>query len=176
VVGDDYAPARLLTRIVNRVLARLANADLLPLDPVRYGVDLELHLEALHERAEKLGFAERAELPHRRYTQRAREVHAALLAAVAAARVPHLAEINEVLLRLERAWFCADGLPGRPWYRNLYAASDEDSGYAAWMLPGLRHAVEHDDTSGFRMMETLYLGTLEDLLSRLEKLNSLASG
>ena len=33
VVGEDYAPARMLARMVNRVLARLANADLLPLDP-----------------------------------------------------------------------------------------------------------------------------------------------
>ena len=66
----------------------------------------------------------------------------------------------------------ADGLPGRPWYRNLYAASDEDSGYAAWMLPGLRHAVEHGDTATFRMMETLYQGTLENLLEMLERLAS----
>jgi N-acetylated-alpha-linked acidic dipeptidase len=175
IVGDDYAPARLVTRWVNRVLCRLANADLLPLDPVRYGVDLELHLDALHARAEKLAFGARADLPHRRYTQRAREVSSSLLATVAAARVPHLAEINEVLLRMERAWSCSDGLPGRPWYRNLYAASDEDSGYAAWMLPGLRRAVEHGDTAAFRMMETLYRGALEDLLTRLEELGRLAS-
>ena len=176
VVGEDYAPARMLTRMVNRILARLANADLLPLDPVQYGVDVAKHLEALHERAEKLEFGARAKLPHRRYTQRAREVSAALLAAVAADRVPRLREINEVLLRLERAWYCADGLPARPWFRNLYAASDEDSGYAAWMLPALRHAVEHGDTATFRMMETLYRGTLEDLLTRLEKLERLAAG
>jgi N-acetylated-alpha-linked acidic dipeptidase len=172
VVGDTYAPARLVTRWVNRVLARLANADLLPLDPVRYGVDVGTHLEALHARAAKLGFAARADLPHRRYTERAREVHAALLSAVATGNVPRLAEINEVLLGLERAWLCADGLPGRPWYRNLYAASDEDSGYAAWMLPGLRHAVERGNAAAFRVQKTLYQGALEDLL---EKLNSLAS-
>lgn len=176
VVGDDYAPARLVTRWTNRVLARLANADLLPLDPVRYGVDAAAHLETLHERAAKLEFGARADLPHARYEQRAREVWAVLLDAVAADRVPRLDEINKVLLGLERAWFCVDGLPGRPWYRNLYAASDEDSGYAAWMLPGLRHAVERGDDAAFRMMETLYRGAFEELLARLEKIERLASG
>jgi N-acetylated-alpha-linked acidic dipeptidase len=175
VVGEDYASARMLARMVNRILARLANADLLPLDPVRYGVDLATHLEALHERAAKLEFPERVDLPHVRYTERAREVHAALLAAVATGRVPRLAEINEVLLGLERAWFCGDGLPGRPWYRNLYAASDEDSGYSAWMLPGLRHFVERGDTAAFRATESLYQTALKSLMARLEKLSTLAS-
>jgi N-acetylated-alpha-linked acidic dipeptidase len=174
VVGDDYASARMLARMVNRVLARLANADLLPLDPVRYGVDLAAHLDALHERAEELKFAARADLPHRRYTKRAREVHAALLAAVAAGRAERLDEINGVLLGMERAWLHADGLPARPWFRNLYAASDEDSGYAAWMLPALRRAVERGNTAAFRVAETLYQGALEALFERLEKLNKLA--
>ena len=50
---------------------------------------------------------------------------------------------------LIRAWVDPDGLPGRPWYRNLYMASDEDSGYASWPLPGLRRAVEQKDDEAF---------------------------
>jgi N-acetylated-alpha-linked acidic dipeptidase len=56
--------------------------------------------------------------------------------------------INLHLLALERCWLIERGLPDRPWFRNVFAASDPDSGYAAWMLPGLRWAVEQkDDTA-----------------------------
>ena len=61
----------------------------------------------------------------------------------------------------------AQGIPGRPWFRSLYAASDEDSGYAAWILPGLRHAVEHDDEEEFKEMRALYVRVLADLEGRL---------
>ena len=44
------------------------------------------------------------------------------------------------------------GLPGRPSYRNLYAATDPDSGYSAWMLPGLRSLVEGRNPTDVRVL------------------------
>jgi N-acetylated-alpha-linked acidic dipeptidase len=56
-----------------------------------------------------------------------------------------LADAHRALLAADRAWVDPDGLPGRPWYRNLFAAPDADSGYAAWVLPELVAAVEGGD-------------------------------
>ena len=83
-----------------------------------------------------------------------------------------LARANTMLLRLERAWLHGPGIPGRPWFKSLYAASDESSGYAAWLLPGLRHAVEHRDAAALRRMRELYvtvLRRLEAAVSALEQ-------
>ncbi len=57
VVGDDYQPALMLTRVANIMLARLANEPLVPLDPTRYGPDLRSHLQTLEKRAVALDVA-----------------------------------------------------------------------------------------------------------------------
>ena len=53
--------------------------------------------------------------------------------------------LNEMLLMLERSWLADPGLAERPWFRSLYAATDPDSGYAAWLFPEARLAVERGD-------------------------------
>lgn len=147
VVGEDYAPAVMLTRIAGRIAARLANADLLPMDPHLYGPETRRHLEGVAARAEELGVeADLAALEARAlsFSEGASGRLDAALAALAAGELKGeaLEAANRALLQLERAWIDERGLPGRPWYRSLYAAPDADSGYAAWMLPALRHAVE----------------------------------
>ena len=52
---------------------------------------------------------------------------------------------NRTLRDADRAWTSTAGLTGRPWYRNLYAAPDADSGYAPWLLPELTRAAEAAD-------------------------------
>ncbi|MEO1083272.1 MAG: transferrin receptor-like dimerization domain-containing protein, partial [Acidobacteriota bacterium] len=66
--------------------------------------------------------------------------------------------------QLERRWLFADGLPERPWFRNLFAATDPDSGYGAWMLPGLRWAVERKSLEAV----TLAIEAYSRVLSRLD--------
>jgi N-acetylated-alpha-linked acidic dipeptidase len=196
VVGDDYEPARMLTDVVVTVAARLAEADLVPLDPAGYGEEASRRLGALAERWERGAAADRdvgdarteagalgpgpdggppgsadaggggaAEAPNgeaaadqaaslRALAARADEV------AVAAARARRradaalaagspapaaLAAAHRALVAADRAWVDPGGLPGRPWYRNLFAAPDARSGYAAWVLPELVAAVEAGD-------------------------------
>ncbi|MEY4104552.1 MAG: hypothetical protein RL461_1754, partial [Planctomycetota bacterium] len=50
--------------------------------------------------------------------------------------------------RLIQAWLDPAGLEGRPWFRNTLAASDRDSGYAAWVLPGVQAAVVDGGAEG----------------------------
>ncbi len=147
VVGDDYEGAVMLTRVVNRVLAGLTSSPLLPLDPIAYGTDLQSHLQAVLEQAEALDLAvdlsilgKTAEL----YEERAIELYSLLVAAVLNGQLVDegLDRANRVLLQMERQWLHQDGLPERPWFRNLFAATDPTSGYGAWMLPALRWVVE----------------------------------
>jgi len=162
VVGEDYVPAATLTRTVSRAAARLANGDLLPLDPRRYATDTRRHLESLDQRAEALDFpVDFASLRTAigRFENRAAPVFDRLPAALDEGRLSErdLRSINTLLLSLERVWLHEPGLPERPWFRNLYAATDPNSGYAAWMLPGLRHAIESQDADSLEQFQRQYI-------------------
>jgi len=169
-VGSDYASAQMITQVTSLAAARLANSPIESLDPGRYATDLPIHLEALSKRAAALGFLLPAEpeskpdapvrlLPQfaplidaARSLQREADLLNQMLhtpAIVARQDEQTLARINRSLLMMERNWVARDGLPTRPWYRNGWAATDEDSGYASWMLPRLRAAIEHRDRAAF---------------------------
>jgi len=179
IVGDDYEPAVMLTRVVAVALSRLARADLLPLDPERYGPETLRHLEALADRAEDLGvevdlsvLATRA----RDFGARAAEARAALLAALASGRWPQERrdEANRILRGLEREWIYGPGLPERPWFRNLYGAPDATAGYSAWMLPLLRYSVEAKDADAVQRRIPVYESVFDRLQARVDELLELA--
>jgi N-acetylated-alpha-linked acidic dipeptidase len=53
-----------------------------------------------------------------------------------------VAQLNQVLLRAERALTDPDGLPRRPWYKHLLYAPGIYSGYGAKTMPGVREGIE----------------------------------
>lgn len=189
-VGDDYASARMVTQVTALAAVRLANAPVQALDVRRYARDLREHLAALTRRARTLGFleptgaengqAEARFLPHVRElveAGRAYEHEADLLtrllhssAIMARQDGPTIDRINRAILLLERSWLHPEGMPGRPWFRNAWAAPDEDSGYGAWMLPLLRHAVERGDEAAFQAAVQWYTRTLLTMRDRLRML------
>ena len=176
VVGEDYEPALMVTRIANLVAARLARGPLLPLDLSQYGPDMREHLAALGRRAEILEIpfdAAPLEQALDELETVAGPVQRRLIEAVAAGRLgpSRLQRINQRLLAAERVWQHEPGLPQRPWFRNLYAATDPFSGYAAWMLPALRYHVENRDAAAAADVRHLYvkaLGALRDAMIAIE--------
>jgi N-acetylated-alpha-linked acidic dipeptidase len=173
-VGEDYEPALMLTRIATLSLSRLANGELLPIDPIRPAVDFRRHLKTIGDRAEELGLEpsfERAELASRMYELTAGSWQARLLASLDAGTLDaaSLAAANRELLRLERAWLRDEGLPDRPWFKSTYAAPDEWSGYAPWMLPLLRKAVESRDEAAVAAAIEEAVGVFRGLEARLAR-------
>ncbi|MCC6284927.1 MAG: M20/M25/M40 family metallo-hydrolase [Phycisphaerales bacterium] len=156
-VGDDYEPALMVTRMTLAVASRLANAPLIPTDPTRVTSDFRRHLASISARGVKIGApltmlpgspvaaefapldgasrAAQAVLARRLSEVRARAEAGTLAGA-------ELDAANDWLLRLERHW-TGSGAPGRDWFRSLFVATDETSGYDSWMLPALRHIVEN---------------------------------
>lgn len=166
VVGDDYASALLVTRVAGVVLARLATADLLPLDPAAYGADLRRHLEPIQGRARDRGldFA-RTAAAGRNLELRAGAARADWIALLdkGALTDDDVARINARLLRADRLWLVPGGLPGRPWYRNAYVAPDADAGYGAALLPLLREPLDRGDIAPLDRAA----GTYRDVLDRI---------
>lgn len=178
VVGDDYEPAVMLTQWTNIIVDRLANADLLPLDPLKYATDSRSALQALEQRAATLGLeVDFAQLTDHidAYEMEAQSAMETLFAAVENNTIsPETLELINTLLRsLENSWIDYRGLPERPWFRNYYAATDPAHGYGTWHLPGLRWAIEQQ--SGPLVQEAMqdYLAIFESLRSKIQILENL---
>lgn len=147
VVGEDYASARMVAQVTNVLVARLANAAVVPLDPHRFVPDLQEHVAKLDERSTQLGSRigiaplENITRFYGRMVDIAwpmvlRKIEAGELDAETGDR------ISDLLLEIDRGWIDWQGLRDRPWYRSRFVATDPTSGYAAWVLPDIRHAIE----------------------------------
>ena len=188
VVGDDYEPARMVTQITALLAARLADTPLLPLDPSMVGTETYRHLADLTARGRSNGlFAagdqtvapelKKLRAKARKVQQRGQQIRSELMRAFEAGALDDSAldQINTLLLALDRTWLDEAGLQNRPWYGNLYAAPDEDSGYASWMLPALRWVIEHEDGLSLPAVEKRYLAVFARIHKLLDKLEKLAS-
>ncbi len=151
---------------------RFANADVLPYDVVRYAIDVRTHMDGLLEVAEARGLE--VAFPALRTAVDDLEDAAADLAAArdgwtASGDVnPAAAErVNRALIGLEKAWLNDRGLQGRPWSRSLYVSPDPFSGYASWMLPGLRYEIETDNRAALPGWERVYVAAVRNLAARM---------
>jgi len=172
--GDPtFALGPALARVQAILATRLANADVLPYDVAGYARDLEEHVSRIERRA--------ADLDRPVELNRMRNALVALRSAArgfvaardaALSRTPRVEElrwVNARLIGLEKAFRSDGGLPGRPWNRSLYASPDPTSGYSAWMLPGLRRAVELERGVGLDAWEERYVQVVEGLTERIRE-------
>lgn len=187
VVGDDYEPAIMLTRVLNLVSARLADSHRLPLDPVRYAPDTKAHLQTLAERAGHLKVEVNFDALINRideYELLSRSVMERLAGRLAEESLHSdaLAAINLELVHLEREWLgpaekdTPSPAGSRPWFRNLFAASDPDSGYSAWMLPRLRMAIESRDAGAVENAVGLHGSVFDRLEARIRAIEAAMGG
>lgn len=149
-VGDDYEPALMVTRMTIATTARLADAPVIPFDPDRALRDFGGYLDSVAKSTDSLDGAA-AELARLRD---------ALPAAQKSAIQSDKAAENTRILMLSRRFMRAEGIPGRPWFKNWFVSNDEDSGYATWTLPALRRAVEAKDPRAFHEAVEVYLQIL----------------
>ncbi len=156
IVGDDYEPALMVTRALNVALARLANADVLPMDIGEYAHDLRVITADLLERAERAGMRFDTGEYDKRLSwleEAVEDFERELTDAIESGRMDDelMRAINDLVMeRTESIWLIERGLPGRPWYKNIYMAPDQTSGYAAWPLPTARFHLENGNPNGVR--------------------------
>ena len=171
--GDpDFVTGERLAEVVSVLVARVANAEVLPFDYTATAETIEGYLVEVEAELESRGL--RVDLRGVRRANDRLAFSAGTLNAVADAllrlsedeRATHAdlrRHLNETLRLAEQDFLHADGLPGRPWYRHLLYAPGYDDGYGAKPLPGLREAVERGATSEARDMVT----ALEEALLRV---------
>jgi N-acetylated-alpha-linked acidic dipeptidase len=139
---------------------RLANADVLPLNPEPYAAAIRAYLDELDRQwlssspdAERRGGERSPELTPAREAADRLVVTASRRAArdveiLREGDPAKLQALNERLMKFERAFLDTAGIPGRPWYRHqIYAPRFT---YAAEVLPGVTEAVEAGDPVAVR--------------------------
>ncbi|MBX3316376.1 MAG: M28 family peptidase [Phycisphaeraceae bacterium] len=141
VVGDDYEPALMITRMASVIAMRLASAPRVPHDVARAFDECAVRIRELDTLAVERGLAHRASPDAWGVPGLGR---ASLSAQRNASRFG-MQPLGVGSLSTGSRWVVDEGLPGRPWFRNWYVATDETSGYANWLLPAVRRAIEHDD-------------------------------
>ena len=168
-----------LAEIVGLLLARLANADILPLDYAGTARAVSGYLEELEVLARSEGIA--LDVSAARDEARTLGYSAANLVTemdrmfagftpeeLAAFRAV-FAEINTQLISVERAFLHPEGLPGRPWYRHQLYAPGYQTGYGAKTLPGVREALEAGDGETAQRMVQVLTERLREANGRLRR-------
>lgn len=179
VVGDDYLPAKMVTQVAGLLAARLATDPVLPYDPVATIDGVIENLDRIQRLANE-DYEEPVEFSGlRRAAGETRKTLKAAMDALAGAgplSFADAAQVNAALIAIERSWIDDRGLPGRPWFRNLYAANDPTSGYAAWILPGIRLGVELGDPRILASQRTALHNVLGEIAAHAERIRRVAGG
>ena len=155
--GDPgYLSHAAAARMAAIAVTRLANADLLPFDFAEFGRVLGQHgLDPPDpgggERDDRRGVGrarQRGGAPDgRRHHDRLGADGAEREPGGGAPRAAALAAANDSLRLAEQAFVRPDGIPGRPFYRNILFAPGRDDGYGAVGLPGLEGAIADGDAA-----------------------------
>jgi N-acetylated-alpha-linked acidic dipeptidase len=148
--GDPgFLSHRAAAQLATLVLARLGDEALLPLDLGAFGTRYAEAARTLAKRAAERGAPlaggdrlaaafDSLGTAGRRFSalrDSATAARGAMPAGVAA-------RVNRLLRAAEREFVRGEGLPGRPWVRQLLVTSDRDRGYANILLPGVAEAID----------------------------------
>jgi N-acetylated-alpha-linked acidic dipeptidase len=79
------------------------------------------------------------------------------------------ARINAALANVDQLLIDPQGLPGRPWYKNLIYAPGTLTGYGAKTLPGVREAIEQRRFDDVRIYVGRTAAVIEAYANRLDE-------
>ena len=168
--GDPgYKAHRAGAQLVAVILGRLANADLLPLDYVSFGTEMDALVAQLDSGLTKKQWTQTVNTqPLKdaldRFTAVARAFGTARDNALGAGNVDssRAQRVNQALMQVERRLTRPEGLVSRPWFKSLQFAADLDNGYATMAFPSVNEAIRYADTATANK-------ELADLVSRIDQ-------
>lgn len=82
-------------------------------------------------------------------------------------------QLNEILMKVERAMTTANGLPRRGWFRHQIYAPGFYTGYGVKTLPAVREAIEQHDWKEANEQIIVVAKTIENIAAEIEKASAL---
>jgi N-acetylated-alpha-linked acidic dipeptidase len=153
--GDPgYKAHRAGAQLIAVILFRLDNADLLPLDYVSFGTEMDALVAQLDTGLAKKQWTQTVSTQALkdaldRFTAVARAFETARDNAVRAGAVDssRAERVNQALMQVERRLTRPQGLASRPWFKSLQFAADLDNGYATMAFPSVNEAIRYADAA-----------------------------
>jgi len=168
--GDPaYKAHRAGAQLVAVILGRLANSDLLPLDYVAFGTEMNSLVAQLDSGIGKKQWTATVTTQTLkdaldRFTAVARAFGTARDNAIGTGAVDsaRAQRVNQALMLVERRLTRPDGLVSRPWFKSLQFAADVDNGYATMAFPTVNEAIRYADAAAANK-------ELGDLVNRIDQ-------
>lgn len=178
-VDPTFKMGGTVASVIGVLTLRMANAEIIPYNVPQYAFDLKGHFENSVEMVKKIdpSFDQFDQVNEAilLLESRASAFQATLDQALQAGSLSkkQIAKINDGLLDLEKSWIDPKGMYFGSWYRSLYVSTDPFSGYASWILPGIRYEVETNSTDRLEEWDTRYAKAILDLSNKVEKLEKI---
>jgi len=156
---------KLMTMILGLLALRVAEDDYIPFDYVNYARYVEKTLKRLEQRlpddfrTEFIGLKGLC----REWIDTAGRVQTRLMQSPTL-DTPARGEINSIWYRMERAFFHQAGIPGNPWFKNLFAGPGVRSQPKGKILPGLQVALRKKDLNLWKEQTKIYKHVLKRLI------------
>lgn len=178
-VDPSFTMGGMVEQMTGIMALRLANAEVIPYDVERYATDLKMHFE----HAEKTVSGYDKSFNGFMLSWEAIEQLQASANSFSTALEHYLAErtlsskkakqINEQMIQLEKSFIDDRGMYFGSWYRSLYASTDPFSGYASWILPGIRYEAEQQASERLQEWDNRYAAAIKDLAKKIDAIKEL---
>ena len=174
-VDPEFKMGGMVTQVAGLMALRLANAEVIPYDVVRYATDLKIHFKnatnkitAFHPDFEGFSLAkEQIDLLHKTSDLLAATLEQQLKQQLSKTKIK---KINQQLLALEKSFIDEKGMYFGSWYKSLYVASDPFSGYASWILPGLEYEIALKASNRLQEWDVRYAKAIGSLNEKMKVL------
>ncbi|WP_439487370.1 M28 family peptidase [Algoriphagus sp.] len=175
-VDPTFQMGGTVASVIGVLTLRMANATIVPYDVPRYAQDLRLHFDNAVKSVKELDASfntfGRVDNALAKLQATTTVYEAAINTALASGRLSEkeISSINKALISLEKSWIDPKGMYFGSWYRSLYVSTDPFSGYASWILPGIRYEVETKSTDRLEEWDKRYAKAILDLDKKVNKI------
>ena len=175
-VDPTFKMGGTVASVIGVLTLRLANATIIPYDVPRYAQDLRMHFDNAVKSVQEIepGFTafDKVDDAIDKLKTSAAAYESAMNKALSSKEFSekeiHL--LNKDLISLEKSWIDPKGMYFGSWYRSLYVSTDPFSGYASWILPGIKYEVETKSTERLEEWDARYSKAILDLSKKVDKM------
>ncbi|WP_339880710.1 M28 family peptidase [uncultured Algoriphagus sp.] len=178
-VDPTFKMGGTVASVIGVLTLRLANATIIPYDVPRYAQDLRMHFDNAVKSVQEIdpGFTafDKVDEAIDKLKTSAAAYESAMNKALSSKEFSekeiHL--LNKDLISLEKSWIDPKGMYFGSWYRSLYVSTDPFSGYASWILPGIKYEVETKSTERLEEWDARYSKAILDLSKKVDKMTKI---